>query len=182
MRRQLFLFVALSAATAFLAGCPTTSRPDPSQTVFKQAKPSADWIDPTKIYGIGAEGLTMRDSEFANADSQRIENILKSIYFDTDKSSIAPEERGKISEAAEYLKNNPKDKLTIEGYCDWRGTRQYNLALGDRRAEGVKQRLIDEGVDPARVETLSHGDLLATENAQATAMKEDRRAAFVVIR
>jgi peptidoglycan-associated lipoprotein len=150
--------------------------------VFKEAKPSADWVDPTKIYGSGAAGLEIRDNNFITADSQRIENVLKSIYFDTDKSSIAPDERSKISEAAEYMKSNPKDKLMIEGYCDWRGTRQYNLALGDRRATFVKQSLIDDGVDPARVQTLSHGDLLATENAASDAMKEDRRAAFVVIR
>jgi peptidoglycan-associated lipoprotein len=157
-------------------------RPSPGDTVFKQAKPSADWIDPTKIYGQGAEGLSMRDKDFLNADSQRIENLLQAVFFDTDKSAIAPDQRPKVTEAAEYLKGNPNDKLLVEGYCDWRGTREYNLALGDRRANGVKQYLEDLGIDPARVQTISHGDLKAEENASQETMKQDRRAALVVIR
>jgi peptidoglycan-associated lipoprotein len=182
MRGRIFLFAAFFAAVAVTTGCHSMKRPSPGDTVFKPAKPSADWIDPTKIYGQGAAGLSMRDSNFMNADSKRIENLLQSVYFDTDKSSIAPSERTKVTEAAEYLKGNPKDKLLVEGYCDWRGTREYNLALGDRRASGVKQYLEDLGVDPERVQTISHGDLMAEENASPETMKQDRRAAQVVIR
>lgn len=182
MRSRIFLFAAFLAAVAVTTGCHSIKRPSPGDTVFKQAKPSADWIDPTKIYGQGAEGLTMRDKDFLNADSQRVENLLQAVYFDTDKSSIAPDERPKVAEAAEYLKGNPNDKLLVEGYCDWRGTREYNLALGDRRANGVKQYLEDLGVDSARVQTISHGDLKAEENASKETMKQDRRAAMIVIR
>jgi peptidoglycan-associated lipoprotein len=182
MRINHFLLVSLSLIAVVLAGCHNTPKPDPSSTVFKAAKPSADWIDPTKIYGAGAEGLAIRDQDFIGADSKRIEDRLAAVYFETDKSSIAPSERSKIDEAAQYMKDNPNDKLMIEGYCDWRGTRQYNLALGDRRAAGVKQRLLDSGVEEARIQTLSHGDLLAKENVAADAMKEDRRASFVIIR
>ncbi len=103
-------------------------------------------------------------------------------YKDVPRLRRYLSERGKIVEAAEYLKNNPNDKLLIEGYCDWRGTREYNLTLGDRRASGVKQYLLDQGVSPDRVQTLSNGDLKAEENASASAMKEDRRAGLVVIR
>jgi peptidoglycan-associated lipoprotein len=184
MRKNHFLFASLSLVIALLAGCPSAPRPDPSQTVFKSAKPSADWIDPTRIYGAGAEGLTIRDENFVGADSQRDERTLAAatVFFDTDKSSIATTERPKIDDAAKYLKDNPQAKLMIEGYCDWRGTRQYNLGLGDRRAAGVKQRLLDSGIDAARIQTLSHGDLLAKEGVSADEMKEDRRAAFVVVR
>ncbi|HNX05320.1 MAG TPA: OmpA family protein, partial [Opitutales bacterium] len=125
---------------------------------------------------------SLRDSDFLNADSQRIENLLQSVYFDTNQASIAATERPKIDEASDYMKGNPKDRLLVEGYCDWRGTREYNLALGDRRANAVKQRLIDLGVDPARVQTLSQGDLKAEENATPETMKQDRRAGLVVIR
>lgn len=165
-----------------MTGCHSMKRPSPGDTVFKPAKPSADWIDPTKIYGQGAEGLSMRDSNFINGDSKRIENLLQAVYFDTDKSSISPTERPKVNEASEYLKGNPNDKLLVEGYCDWRGTREYNLALGDRRANSVKQYLEDLGVESARIQTISHGDLTAEENASAETMKHDRRAALVVIR
>ena len=178
-----FLCASLSLAVLLLAGCPTVPKPNPSQTVFQPAKPSADWIDPTRIYGAGAEGLTVRDDNFAGAGSQLEEGKLDSVYFDTDKSSVtSPLERAKIDDAAEYLKSNPKEKLMVEGYCDWRGTRQYNLALGDRRAANIRQRLIDSGIDASRIQTLSHGDLLASENATKDEMKKDRRASFVVVR
>jgi len=186
MKINHFLFASLSLTIALLAGCPSTPKPDPSQTVFKSAKPSADWIDPTRIYGAGAEGLTMRDENFAAAGSQRIDGSqvgLSVVYFDTDTSSITlASEKAKIDDAAKYLKDNPNARMMIEGYCDWRGTRQYNLALGDRRATGVRQRLLDSGIDASRLQTLSHGDLLAKEGISADQMKEDRRAAFVVVR
>jgi peptidoglycan-associated lipoprotein len=182
MRSRIFLFATLCAAVAVATGCHSMKRPSPGDTVFKQAKPSADWVDPTKIYGQGAEGLSMRDKDFMNENSKRIENLLQPVYYDTDKSSISPSERPKVAEAAEYLKGNPNDKLIVEGYCDWRGTREYNLALGDRRANGVKQYLEDQGIDSARVQTISHGDLEAEENASKDTMKHDRRSSLTVIR
>lgn len=185
MRSRIVLFALLSATLAFFAGCQPTPRPTPPDTNFGHGGHSADWIDPTTVYGSGAEGLTMRDQDFSAIDgngSQRIENMLQSVYFDTDKAAIPQSERSKILEAADYLKNNLSDKLLIEGYCDWRGTREYNLTLGDRRANGVKQYLMDQGIDPDRLQTLSHGDLTAEENASAETMKKDRRASLVIIR
>jgi peptidoglycan-associated lipoprotein len=182
MRNRIFLFALLSVAAVLALGCSHTKRPTPADTLFHPAKPSADWVDPSKIYGAGADGLTGRDANFINANSKRIEDMFEPVYFQFDKSAVDKTERAKIDKVAEYLKGNPNDKMVVEGYCDWRGTTEYNLALGDRRANGVKQRLLDDGVDPARVQTLSHGDLLATENASESIMKKDRKGAFVVIK
>ena len=181
MKSRIFLIALLSAIVAFVSAC-NSKRPTPSDTAFKPGTQNADWLAATKIYGEGARDLTLRDSCFITADSQLIENLLSPVYFDTDKSSIAESERAKVDEASEYMKGNAKDKLLIEGYCDWRGTREYNLALGDRRANAVRQRLIDLGVDPARMQTRSEGDLKAQENASPETMKQDRKAAFIVVR
>ncbi|MFA5257101.1 MAG: OmpA family protein [Opitutales bacterium] len=181
MRIRIIRFAAFAAVAALVSGCHTPPRPNPGDTVLVPGAPSADWIDPTLIYGSGAEGLNMRDSDFAGV-GKRIENLLPTVYFETDTAFVAPGERPKLAEAAEHLKQYPQDKLLIEGFCDWRGTREYNLALGDRRAGSVMQYLIDLGIDPSRVQTLSHGDLEAQENVAADLMKEDRRAALVIIR
>jgi len=181
MMSRTIRLIALAAVATLIVGCAKPIRPNPSDTVFGPASPSADWIDPTLIYGSGAEGLDMRDSDFTG-EGERIENLFPSVYFDTDTAFVAASERPKLAEAAEHLKQYPNDKLLVEGFCDWRGTREYNLALGDRRANSVKQYLQDLGIEAGRIQTLSHGDLEAQENVPADKMKEDRRAALVIIR
>ena len=102
------------------------------------------------------------------------------VYFGFDQYNIDSTERGKLSEIADFLKTNPKAKLLIEGYCDWKGTPAYNKSLGDRRATTVKSYLMDLGADQSRIETVSIGDESAIPNAVAEQARLDRRAAFVV--
>lgn len=102
------------------------------------------------------------------------------VYFGFDQYNINQSERGKLAEIADFLKTNPKAKLLIEGYCDWKGTPAYNKSLGDRRATTVKAYLTDLGGDPLRIETVSIGDESAIPNADGAQAKLDRRAAFVV--
>ncbi len=181
MSRTLLFALSAAAAAFFLAGCPKAPIPDPSVTAFGPGTPSADWIDPTSIYGAGAEGLDMRSSDFAG-EGERIENLFPIVYFEVDTAFLSQTERQKLVPVAEHLKTNPKDRLIVEGFCDWRGTREYNLALGDRRAITVKQYLIDLGIDINRIQTLSHGDLEALENVPEEKMKLDRRAVLVILR
>ena len=79
------------------------------------------------------------------------------MYFGFDQYNINQSERGKLAEIADFLKTNPKAKLLIEGYCDWKGTPAYNKSLGDRRATTVKAYLTDLGGD-LMIETVSIGD------------------------
>ena len=102
------------------------------------------------------------------------------VYFGFDQYNINQSERGKLAEIADFLKTNPKAKLLIEGYCDWKGTPAYNKSLGDRRATTVKAYLTDLGGDPLHIETVSIGDENAIPNADGAQAKLDRRAAFVV--
>jgi len=78
-------------------------------------------------------------------------------YYATNKYNLTPEAQRILAAQAEWLQNNPGVRVIIEGHCDERGTREYNLALGERRANGVKDYLVSLGIDPNRLETISYG-------------------------
>ena len=106
----------------------------------------------------------------------------KSIYFDFDKSFIRLEDRPVLKEKAEFLKDNPNVRIMIEGNCDERGTNEYNLALGERRANSAAKFLISLGISPDRIETISYGEErpLALGHGEG-AWAQNRRDDFVVI-
>src|SRR3989338_3457452 len=86
------------------------------------------------------------------------EKGLKSVYFDFDASDIRSDAEALLKGNANWLKQNSKAKVTIEGNCDERGTPEYNLALGDRRARSTKSYLVNLGVDKDRLTTVSYGE------------------------
>ena len=102
------------------------------------------------------------------------------VLFGFDQYNLTAEERPKLQEISEFMKDNPQARLLVEGYCDWKGTPEYNKSLGDRRATTVKDYLIELGGDSNRIETVSIGDESAIPNADTTQARLDRRAAFVV--
>src|SRR5690606_9666391 len=109
-------------------------------------------------------------------------NYFEPVYFDFDQSAIKPSERIKLEAALQYLSENPADRILLEGHCDWRGTAEYNLGLGDRRAGAARQFLETAGASPSRIATSSKGDLEAVENADAATMANDRRVDIVIIK
>jgi peptidoglycan-associated lipoprotein len=82
---------------------------------------------------------------------------LAEVYFDYDKSAIRQSEHAALAEAAKRLKENRKRKVLLEGHCDERGTANYNLALGERRARAAKKYLIDLGVTESQLQMVSYG-------------------------
>jgi peptidoglycan-associated lipoprotein len=84
--------------------------------------------------------------------------MQEDIYFEFDKSTLTPAAQDNLLRKAEWLRENPAATVTIEGHCDNRGTNEYNLALGDRRAESAKAFLSDLGIDPSRLTTISYGE------------------------
>lgn len=90
---------------------------------------------------------------------QEIEEVevADRVFFALDKSDLDNDARSVLNLQAEWLKSDDSIKVTIEGHCDERGTREYNIALGERRALSVKNYLVSKGVDPARIETISYG-------------------------
>jgi peptidoglycan-associated lipoprotein len=82
---------------------------------------------------------------------------VRDAYFDYDKADLRADARTALSKTADFLKNNPRFKVTIEGHCDERGSTEYNLGLGDRRANAVKQYIVSLGVPADRVSVVSFG-------------------------
>jgi peptidoglycan-associated lipoprotein len=82
---------------------------------------------------------------------------VRDAFFDTDKADIRPDARDALSKTADFLKSEPSIKVTIEGHCDERGSTEYNLGLGDRRAAAVKAYLVSLGVSADRMTTVSFG-------------------------
>jgi peptidoglycan-associated lipoprotein len=107
--------------------------------------------------------------------------ILESVFFDFDRAEVRASERPKLEKAATYLKENAQARVLLEGSCDWRGTTEYNLGLGDRRAQSVKVYLQNLGIAADRFDVLSKGDTEAKEGATDAEMAKDRRVEFVVI-
>jgi len=85
------------------------------------------------------------------------QNVGDRVYFDTDMSNIREDGRATLAKQAEWLKRYTNYPITIEGKCDERGTREYNLALGERRANAVRQYLVAQGVPADRIKTISYG-------------------------
>ncbi|MDH5230150.1 MAG: peptidoglycan-associated lipoprotein Pal [Gammaproteobacteria bacterium] len=102
------------------------------------------------------------------------------IYFDFDKSDIKAEFREIVKAHANYLSANPNKTVKIEGHCDERGTREYNMALGERRAFSVSQMLTLQGVSKSQISTVSFGEEKPeVEGHDESAWKWNRRAVFV---
>ncbi|MEN8196857.1 MAG: peptidoglycan-associated lipoprotein Pal [Pseudomonadota bacterium] len=108
-------------------------------------------------------------------------NVGDRIFFDFDKSDLRPDAIDQLNRQADFLKANGALSVVIEGHCDERGTREYNLALGDRRASSAEQYLQSMGVDGGRVETISYGkERPAVLGSNEDAWGQNRRAVMVV--
>lgn len=108
-------------------------------------------------------------------------NVGDRVFFDLDSSVIKPEGQNTLERQAAWLKQYPNVAVTIEGHCDERGTREYNLALGERRATAAKNYLVSLGVDANRVSTISYGkERPAVIGSDESAWAQNRRAVTVV--
>ena len=177
------IFLVLISATVLLAGCTKKpKRPDPSATMIGQGTGGGfdGALNPIDI-GTAAPGTGLEERGAGFDLNGQMRGVLESVYFDFDQSSIKAAERAKLQAAADYLRSNPSHRLLLEGHCDWRGTAEYNLGLGDRRAAAAKQYLGTLGISADRLETLSKGSLEAVKDADKTAAAKDRRVELVVI-
>jgi peptidoglycan-associated lipoprotein len=158
----LCLFLVLSMC--FFIGCakkqivkksPITS---PEQEKVEQQKPEE--VEPA----LSDEEPSLRGKEYKKVPQ------LETIYFDYDDAALKPEARTSLSKNAKWLKENPSVEVIVEGHCDERGTTDYNMALGDRRAKSVRSYLMKLGVKGNHIATISYGeekpvDLGHNENA-----------------
>ena len=104
------------------------------------------------------------------------------VYFEFDSVRLAPQALEILTKKAKWLRANPAAKITIEGHCDNRGTNEYNLALGEGRAQSAKAFLVDLGINSSRLETISYGEERPIDHTQTEeSWAKNRRAHFVII-
>lgn len=119
--------------------------------------------------------------EAAAREAAEMAFVKEKIHFAFDSSDLSNQARHVLNSKADYLRTNPDITLTVEGYCDDRGTEAYNAALGERRAESVKNFLIGLGIGPDRLNTVSYGEEQPIAMGQnETAWAQNRRAQFVI--
>ncbi len=158
---------AMAAALLALAvlGCQTSSKPSTSKTSV-----------PTS--GTGSE--FREDPVRTDPGGVRPASILKSVYFEFDRFDIREDAKPVLRANAQGIKSNSRwGNITIEGHCDERGSEEYNLALGERRANAVKRYLIDLGVASSRLRTVTFGEAKpAVMGHDESAWRYNRRAEF----
>ena len=103
------------------------------------------------------------------------------VFFDFDKYSLKAKAQGTLDRQAKFLKNNPGVKVILQGHADERGTREYNLALGERRANAAKDYLVALGVNPYRINIISYGkERPAVAGSNEASWSQNRRAVTVI--
>lgn len=159
-------WMALSAVPlllVFFYGCshkkPATPAPPEmkKEVVEKPATPVAPPKEPETSDMQEQNPLASEDLRVVNEALVK-QGFAADVYFDFDKSDLKPEARDNLASDAQILKQHPEFDLTIAGHCDERGTNEYNLALGERRANAAKDYLVSLGVDAARLKTISYGE------------------------
>ena len=165
----------LLAGALGLAGCKTTKDtnlpPDPIPT------DGTSVADPNAGTGGGGAAAVGTQAHFEQAVGGR-----NTIYFDTDRFDVDAEDQAALQAQATYLRQYPQLTITVEGHADERGTREYNLALGERRATAARNYLVGLGVADNRITTISYGkERPVALGSDEAAWTQNRRAVSIVV-
>jgi peptidoglycan-associated lipoprotein len=128
-----------------------------------------------------APPVTENGAATPGSEQDLVVNVGDRVFFALDKSDLTTESRTTVEKQAQWLKTYPNVNVMIEGHCDERGTREYNLALGEKRASSVRSYLIANGIDAKRIQTISYGkERPAVLGSDENAWAQNRRAVLVV--
>ena len=194
---MLHRLIALTAVAFFIAACETASQTtaDSSGDSSSSTAATSAPISSTPGSSGGSSGGSnssnspspsgSASSPGGASDKATAEGALAAIgntvYFGYDSSALTADTEGTLMRQAAFLNANPALTVTIEGHCDERGTREYNLALGERRATAARDFLLAQGVDSARIRTISYGkERPAVAGSNDGAWSKNRRAATVI--
>lgn len=130
----------------------------------------------------GAIGSSIPSIEYFSKPTSKLANLFQNVYFKTDQHTPkSDEDRKVLSYIAEHMKKNPHIYLTVEGYCDERASEAYNLALGTRRANAIRNHLIQNGVNPNHIFPISYGKEKPAELGHTeAAWAKNRRVEFKI--
>ncbi len=167
--------VAVALAIGWLAGCGTTGGPREADVAVEDRGTEAG-VEGATTTGVGGYGdLSLESLSDPNSPlSQRV------IYFAFDSSEVAEQDRELVAAHAAVLAANPQVTVSIEGHGDERGSREYNVGLGDRRAQAVRRMLEFQGVSPSQITTVSYGEEKpAAEGHDESAWSLNRRVELI---
>ena len=160
-------YLTVVAAVAMLAACSEPAKVENTQAAT--ATPPTPMAKP------------MTDSIVPGSQADFVKNVGDRVFFDYDKASLKPEGKELLGKWVAFLNKYPNDQLLVEGHCDKRGTREYNLALGEKRANAVKEYLVANGVAAARLKTVSYGkERPAVLGSNEAAWAQNRRGVGVI--
>lgn len=163
-----FKLLSMFAAVLLLAACETASDTSGGATGTGGSQ-----------VGTGSTGGSTTRAR--TPQEELVAEVGDRVFYDFDKSDLKPEARRTIERWAAFLRKYPNLTTTIEGHCDERGTREYNLALGERRANAAKNFLVSLGIDARRVATISYGkERPAVVGSNEAAWSQNRRGVLVV--
>ena len=180
--------ISLLCMTVGLAGCakkaPPASTATPSAPVASTTPSSPPSPPPARTERAASETGLGEDDLFARKtlDQLNAERPLGDVLFDLDESTLRDDARNVLQKNADWLRRWSSTRIAIEGHCDDRGTSEYNLALGERRAAAVKDYLNSLGVAPERVLVVSKGEEspFCIDGAQEGCWQQNRRGHFVL--
>ncbi len=154
-----------------------TVTPTESTTYHLVARGSGGSTDATARLTVNAAPVAASSGE--NMDEQMFEASVKPAFFDYDAYEIRPDAQTVLAADAAFLAGHPTLKVVVGGYCDERGSAEYNLALGENRANAAKQALVNGGVSPDRIRTVSYGkEKQFCTQADESCYQQNRRAGF----
>lgn len=170
----------LAFAGYVLAGCSTQTATKPEAPPSPSSSPSAQGSAKEKVVQASRETKSASSLEAHREGKAPVPSPLKEIYFDFDKYDLKADARAALAQNAAWLKANPSVRVEIEGHCDERGTSEYNLALGAKRAQAAKSYLESLGISAQRMSTISYGEELPVCREQTEACyQKNRRDRFV---
>jgi peptidoglycan-associated lipoprotein len=129
------------------------SRSDGAQDISE-----AERAEQQRIREQELEQMRRQEAEKQQLEATRAKFVSENVYFDFDDASLSQQARQVLMEKAAWLRTNSDSRVIIEGHCDERGTAEYNIALGQRRAQSIKTFLVNAGIDPSRLRTVSYGE------------------------
>ena len=168
--------LSLLAVLVIVTGCSSTK--DQSAMV---GDGSLNAGDRTAVTSGGADGSGIASNVKPGTQEDLTVNVGDRVFFGYDQYDITSEGRALVEKQAQWLKTYPAVNVTVEGHCDERGTREYNLALGEKRALAVKNALVASGVEVGRIQTISYGkERPAVTGADDSSWAQNRRGVLVV--
>lgn len=165
-----FKIIGMLAAVALVAACETAPQ-DESGTSGTG----------TTTKSTTSSSTATRMGPAAGTQEDLVVNVGDRVFFDFDKYNLKTEARATLEKQAAWLKRFPAATVTVEGHCDERGTREYNLGLGERRANSAKDYLVSLGVSPNRIKVISYGEERPVAlGSNEAAWAQNRRSVTVV--